>query len=52
MTNLGTYDINMIVSSDSNASATISGTTSGKLTWRGSIESLDRSRAYKGQTTY
>jgi hypothetical protein len=52
MTNLGTFDILMSVASENIASATISGSTSGKLTWRGRIVPLSKSKVYKGQTTY
>jgi hypothetical protein len=52
MTNLGTFDIFMNVYGDGNAQATISGTTSGKLTWRGRFVARDNSRVYKGQQTY
>ncbi len=52
MTNLGTFDINMHVGADNTASATITGTTSGRLTWRGTIVALNKSRSFKGQQTY
>ena len=52
MTNLGTFDILMTVFGDGNAQATISGTTSGKLTWKGQFVALSHSRVYKGQQTY
>jgi hypothetical protein len=52
LTNLGTFDIFLRVSADNNANATISGTTSGKLTWVGHLVTLDNSRAFKGFTTY
>jgi hypothetical protein len=52
MTNLGTFDILMSVVSENIASATISGSTSGKLTWRGRIVPLDKSKVFKGQDTY
>jgi hypothetical protein len=51
-TNIGTYDIIMNVGSDNVASATISGSTSGRLTWRGQIVPLNKSKTFKGQTTY
>lgn len=52
LTNLGTFDIFMNVSADNNATATISGSTSGRLTWDGHLVTLDNSRVFKGQTTY
>jgi hypothetical protein len=51
-TNIGTYDIMLNVGADNSASATISGMTSARLTWRGQIVSLDKSKTFKGQTTY
>ena len=52
LTTLGNYDIFMNIAGDNIASATISGSTSGKLTWRGRIVSLDKSKVYKGHITY
>ena len=52
ITNLGTFDILLTVYADNSAQATISGTTSGKLTWKGQLVPLDRSRVYKGQQTF
>jgi hypothetical protein len=51
MTNLGTFLISLKVTSDNNAQATISGTTSGRLTWDGRLVPLDNSRAFKGTNT-
>jgi hypothetical protein len=51
LTNIGTFDILMYVSSDYTATATISGTTAGKLTWSGRMVPLDKSRVFKGQNT-
>jgi hypothetical protein len=51
LTSLGNFDIIMTISSDNNASATITGTTSGRLTWTGHLKSADISRVYKGQNT-
>jgi hypothetical protein len=51
ITNLGSFNIFMIVSAGNNARATISGTTSGKLTWDGHLVDLDISRAFKGMNT-
>jgi hypothetical protein len=51
ITNLGSFDILLTVSADNNATATITGTTSGRLTWDGHLSTLDNSRAYKGYNT-
>jgi hypothetical protein len=51
VTNLGSFNIIMSVSSSNNATATISGTTSGKLTWDGHLVALDNSRVFKGMNT-
>lgn len=52
LTNLGTYDIFMTVSSDNHAIATITGLGPGKLTWEGHLETIDNSRVFKGQETF
>jgi hypothetical protein len=51
LTNIGNFDIIMYVSSDFNATATISGSTSGRLTWTGRMVPLNKSRVFKGQNT-
>jgi hypothetical protein len=51
VTNLGSFDIFLTVSADNNAKATISGTTSGRLTWDGHLINLDNSRIFKGYNT-
>lgn len=51
-TNIGHYDVFMLVSADGRARATISGVYPGKLTWEGDIVSLEDSRVYKGRTSY
>jgi hypothetical protein len=51
LTNLGTFDILMNVSSDYNATATITGSTSGRLTWSGRLVPLNKSRVFKGTNT-
>ncbi len=48
---LGNYDIFMMVSADNNATATISGSTSGRLTWDGHLVTLNNSRVFKGYNT-
>ena len=51
VTNIGSFNILMTVSADNNATATISGTTSGRLTWDGHLVTLDKSRVFKGYNT-
>ena len=50
-TQIGHYDVIMSVSAGNYATATISGTTSDKLTWIGHIEDLGFSRVYKGRNS-
>jgi hypothetical protein len=49
---LGHYDVLMNVSASNNTTATITGLSSGSLTWTGHIESIDKSRVFQGQTNY
>jgi hypothetical protein len=51
VTNLGSFDIILTVSADNNATATITGSTSGRLTWNGHLVNLDNSRVFKGHNT-
>lgn len=51
VTNLGSYNIILNVSADNKATATISGTTSGRLTWDGHLVTLNKSRVFKGYNT-
>ncbi len=51
LTNIGHYDVFMVVSADGRASATISGMSRGKLTWDGHLKSINNSRVFKGQNT-
>lgn len=51
ISNIGHYDISMIVSSDNRASATVSGMWRGRLTWDGHLETVGNSRVFKGQNT-
>lgn len=51
LTNIGHYDIFMTVTSDNNATATITGLQPGKLTWEGHIATVNNSRVFKGQET-
>jgi hypothetical protein len=50
-TNLGHYDIFMIISSDNHATATISGLGPDKLTWEGHLKTVNNSRVFKGLET-
>lgn len=51
ISNIGHYDVSMIVSSDNRASATVSGMWRGRLTWDGHLETVNNSRVFKGQNT-
>jgi hypothetical protein len=51
-TNIGVYDVSMMLGSDNHVRATITGTTPGELVYDGHIESLYRSGIYKGQNSY
>ena len=51
MTNVGIFDIFMTISADTNASATITGLSRGKLTWDGYFKNLYNSDIYKGRET-
>ena len=51
LTNIGNFDVTMTVGADNNATATISGTTSGRLTWRGHLKTVNNSRVFKGYNT-
>ena len=51
LTNIGAFNIILNVNSGNNAKATITGTTSGRLTWDGHLTNLDNSRVFKGQNT-
>jgi hypothetical protein len=52
VSNLGIFNIDMNVRADNSASATITSTTSGLLTWRGHLASLSNTRIFKGPDTY
>jgi len=52
LTNIGNYDVLMTVTAANQASATITGSAGGKLTWQGHLRALDNSRVFKGQNTY
>ena len=51
-TNIGTYDISMIVGSDNRAKATITGLSPGSLTWDGYLVAIENSRVFKGHTSF
>jgi len=51
LTNVGAYDVSIMVSADSYARATITGLGYGKLIYDGHMERLSHSRVYKGQNT-
>jgi hypothetical protein len=47
-TQIGHYDVTMTVTSGNYARATISGSTSVKLTWEGHLETLENNSVFKG----
>lgn len=47
-TQIGTYDVMLRISADATATATIKGTTSGSLTYRGNLVAPYNSRVFKG----
>jgi hypothetical protein len=51
-TNLGTYDISMVIGADTKAKATITGLTPGSLTWDGNLVAIENSRVFKGRTPF
>ncbi|MGB8492711.1 MAG: DUF4251 domain-containing protein [Bacteroidales bacterium] len=51
MTQLGSYDISLMVNADDIATATVTGLGPGMLTWDGHLVTLDNSRVFKGQNT-
>lgn len=51
LTNLGNYDVVMIVRADAHATATITGLGPGSLTWEGYLVTLSNSRIYKGHNS-
>jgi hypothetical protein len=52
VSNLGVFNIDMNVTSSNSASATITSTGSGRLTWRGQLMAADHSRVFKGMETW
>lgn len=52
VSNLGVFNIDMNVTSGNSASATITSTSSGRLTWRGKLMAADHSRVFKGMETW
>lgn len=51
LTQIGSYDVSMMVTADNIASATITGLGPGRLTWDGHLATLDNSRVFKGRNT-
>ncbi|HNS18202.1 MAG TPA: DUF4251 domain-containing protein [Bacteroidales bacterium] len=51
-TNLGTYDIHCVVTDDGRADATIRSTTSGQVSYTGTLYPPEISRIYKGYERY
>jgi hypothetical protein len=51
VTNIGVYDVNMTIYSNSLAKATITGLTMGKLVYDGHIQNLYESRVFKGRNS-
>lgn len=49
---IGHYDVLVTVSASNNTSATITGMSSGRLTWTGHLESLRTARVFKGRTNF
>lgn len=52
VTSLGIFNIDMTIRSDNSASATITSTSSGRLTWHGHLATLYNSRTFKGMDVY
>lgn len=52
VSNIGSYNILLTVNSANNASATISGTTPGKLVWQGHLTTVNNSRVFKGINSF
>lgn len=51
ITNLGTFNILLTVTANNNATAAISGSTSGRLIWDGHLVAINNSRVFKGSNT-
>ncbi len=52
VSNLGVFNIDMSIRADNFASATITSTRSGRLTWQGHLASLNHTRTFKGMDLY
>jgi hypothetical protein len=52
LTKIGAFNVFMTVTSENRATATISGSTSGKLTWDGHLITINNSRVFKGMETF
>jgi hypothetical protein len=51
LTNIGNYDVSIIVTANNHAVATISGLGSDELTWVGHLETINNSGVFKGRNT-
>ncbi len=51
-TNIGTYDVLMLIGANNNASATITGLTRGQLIYTGRVKAVYNASVYKGQRSY
>lgn len=51
-TNIGTYDVLMLIGANNNASATITGLTNGQLIYTGKVKAVYNASVYKGQRSY
>ncbi len=51
LTQIGNYDVTMMVTADNIATATITGLGPGRLTWDGHLATVDNSRVFKGRNT-
>jgi hypothetical protein len=52
VTNIGFYDITMMIGADNHARAIISGLSRGKLIYDGHLETVDNTNIFKGQNSY
>ncbi len=52
VSNLGIFNIDMSIRADNYASATITSSRSGRLTWHGHLASLNHTRTFKGMDVY
>jgi hypothetical protein len=52
ITNVGIYNVNMNIMANNTATATITSTTSLRLTWKGELVALFNTNVFKGQEVY